>query len=461
MGAHDSTVTASDVGAWIERALIRIEAMAEYIDAINVYPVADGDTGHNVLETVRGAGHALAAIPLAKSLGGAWQRVFEGALEVARGNSGMIVCELLRGLAEASAGVEAWNAQQLAAALRASAQNAQQRVYDARPGTILTVANGAAEGSCGSTIPVVLESALAAGRKSLTETQSMLRPLTAAGVVDAGGVAWLIILEGFYEAASGVALDYEMSWFRSAAPPTISVPLELRYEVELLIEETDDATIGPTLARGLAEFGESLVVVPNVSLWKVHIHTAKPDVVVARALEFGVIRHAQITDMQVQTETRDANLRGQIVFVLVCSVLTHVVGPLGTYDVVAPSDAHDRPGVFWMNPASELRAALAISTVAEFLHLVDAYQLDRPWSENRPMLEHLRDSLMTMVVSDDAYRDPEILSQVREWAKGRVVTVYLDHQVPLEEASLWEDALDAAVVAVSLQAGHRAEIVAE
>ncbi|CAL9427323.1 DAK2 domain-containing protein [Streptomyces pilosus] len=303
------------VRTWCGLALDALGRAREEIDAINVYPVADGDTGTNLYLTVESAAAAVEAVFDGHAAGGAGgpgptladavRAMAHGALIGARGNSGTILAQLLRGMAQVLAGDEALahaDGQGLRRALRRAADSARLAVAHPVEGTVLTVAAAAAdaaattEGDCGA----VARAALDAARAALAETPDRLPVLARAGVVDAGGrglVAVLAALVGTFTGetprdprARAAAREDAVACADGAVVPETGGPA---FEVIYLLE-ADDAAVA-RLRERLDALGDSLVVVGGDGLWNVHVHVDDAGAAVEAGVEAGRPYRIRIT----------------------------------------------------------------------------------------------------------------------------------------------------------------------
>lgn len=302
------------VRAWCGLALDALGRAREEIDAINVYPVADGDTGTNLYLTVESASQAVDAVftglePTRPALAEAVRAMAHGALIGARGNSGTILSQLLRGMAQvlgADHDTEHADGRALALALRRAAESAYQAVAHPVEGTVLTVAAAAAEaasgvgGDCG----VVARAAYDGACRALDATPEQLAVLGRAGVVDAGGRGLVAVLGALVEALSGetVLLKTTASGLhaRVEAPQDAvecqDVPADAAapaFEVIYLLE-ADDAAVARLRTR-LDGLGDSLVVVGGDGLWNVHVHVDDAGAAVEAGVEAGRPHRIRIT----------------------------------------------------------------------------------------------------------------------------------------------------------------------
>jgi DAK2 domain fusion protein YloV len=280
-----------DAGAlrqWVALSFDALTAARQEIDDLNVYPVPDGDTGTNLMLTMGATQEAVAAAE--PGLEPTVKAMVLGSLMGARGNSGVILSQLVRGLGEVFAAAERIGPAELAQALATGARGAYAAVAAPVEGTLLTVAREAAEGAAAAEgdLAAVVRAASKAGSESLARTTELLPQLKAAGVVDAGGRGWCVLLDALEQVVTGIA---------KPAPPPLLVPRDrsglaaaresgsdaFAYEVQYLLRDaTDDAV--EQLRTQLAKLGDSLVVVGGEGLFNVHVHVND----VGAALEAGV-----------------------------------------------------------------------------------------------------------------------------------------------------------------------------
>jgi DAK2 domain fusion protein YloV len=271
---------------WCVVGLAALTAARQEIDDLNVYPVPDGDTGTNLQLTMEAVAEAVAAAPadLASTVGA----LVTGSLMGARGNSGVILSQLLRGLGEVIGPLPSVTAADLRAALVQSAASAYAAVASPVEGTLLTVAREAAAAATGTDLATVVRSARVAAAASLARTPDLLPQLKDAGVVDAGGRGWCVLLEALERVVTGAA---------PAAEPALVVPRDrtglaaareagsdaFGYEVQFLLRGTTDEAVAQ-LKQVLGGLGDSLVVVGGEGLFNVHVHVND----VGAAVEAGV-----------------------------------------------------------------------------------------------------------------------------------------------------------------------------
>ncbi|MFH1003236.1 MAG: DAK2 domain-containing protein [Chloroflexota bacterium] len=290
-----------------------LEKSAPDIDALNVFPVPDGDTGTNMLLTMRSGveeafrapDHSAAAVAKAMA---------KGTLSGARGNSGVILSQIWRGLAEALVNKESLNGSELAIALLASAKTAYQGLNNPVEGTILTVIREAAAAAqaavdAGATEPIpVMEATVKAASQSVANTPALLPVLKEAGVVDAGGQGLYTILEGALRYLRGEAeqMQYRkpqiiVSDLVGTARPAQFLAMDevpFGYCTEFLLK--GESLSLEKIKEKLAKKGESLIVVGDESTVRIHVHTLDPGNVVHFATELGTMHNVSIRNMDEQ-----------------------------------------------------------------------------------------------------------------------------------------------------------------
>ncbi len=278
---------------WCTSGLAALTDARQEIDDLNVYPVPDGDTGTNLQLTLEAVVEAVSKAP--SDLAGTVQAMVTGSLMGARGNSGVIISQLLRGFGDVAAALTALGPEELKAALSNSATSAYGAVAVPVEGTVLTVARAAAEGALGDTLEAVVRSARAAADTALALTPEQLPALKAAGVVDAGGRGWCVLLEALEQVVTGAGAGAPNA--NPNANPTLIVPRdraglvvaresgseEFAYEVQFLLRDAADESIAG-LKHTLGTLGDSLVVVGGEGLFNVHVHVND----VGAAIEAGV-----------------------------------------------------------------------------------------------------------------------------------------------------------------------------
>lgn len=274
-----------------------LEKNREAVDALNVFPVPDGDTGTNMSLTMNSAVRE-ASQKEYLSAGDAAAAVAKGALRGARGNSGVITSQLYRGFARALEGVERVTPVQFATALKRGAETAYKAVMKPKEGTILTVARVIAEEAVKQAernpddYDALFENILTTGEAILKKTQSMLPALTQAGVVDAGGRGLLLIYMGYVACLRGEEIPTEVSNETDGVPVFVDdheslEEIKFAYCTEFLIQNLYPDILEEDIdsfRRRLNRIGDCVVVVGDLGLVKVHVHTNEP----GKALEYGL-----------------------------------------------------------------------------------------------------------------------------------------------------------------------------
>jgi hypothetical protein len=283
------------VGQWCRTAVSALSEARDRIDELNVFPVPDGDTGTNLLLTARAA---VAELDAAGSGESPWTALSRGAVLGARGNSGTILAQLLRGLSDSLADAGPADGPTLAAALQKAAEGAYAAVADPEEGTFLTVARAGAEAAAaavadgrtalGDVVPAAADGA----RAALEATPAQLDVLRAAGVVDAGGAGLCLVLDALVATVTGVApvrppLERRDRRPLDAVHAPHQPPPGPGSEVQYLLADADEAAVAVLQGR-LAALGDSLVVAgvdtPAGRQWNVHVHTSD----VGGAIEAGI-----------------------------------------------------------------------------------------------------------------------------------------------------------------------------
>ncbi|WP_027365259.1 DAK2 domain-containing protein [Desulfotruncus alcoholivorax] len=284
------------------------------IDALNVFPVPDGDTGTNMYLTM------LSGVKEAKQvdnnrIGEVVAALSKGCLLGARGNSGVILSQIFRGFAEALKGLDRAGARDIARAFSSGAGAAYQAVGNPVEGTILTVSRKTADAferaAARSNDPVrALLLASRAARHALDETPALLPVLKEAGVVDAGGKGFVVILEGIIQALKDAAAQRNIELFDLAATQQkefagtrareFSAEIEFTYCTEFILMGRNIPH--ETLRQELTPYGDCLLVVGDDQIAKVHIHSNHPGLVLECALKYGSLNSVQVSNMEEQNQ---------------------------------------------------------------------------------------------------------------------------------------------------------------
>lgn len=289
-----TTLDAPTLREAMARYLEALEVHREEIDSLNVFPVPDGDTGTNMLLTQRAVVEALDG-EANGSLGALGQAIARAALMGARGNSGVILSQILRGFCERycveldAERDERLDGTDLARALAAASEEARKAVAKPVEGTILSVLREAAEaaGEAGADQVAVCERALEAAKEALERTTEALPDLKQAGVVDAGAKGFVLLLDALVSALKGVPLSIEVGPGGPVGHPERADPPAQRYGYEVMYVLHLAGPFVEQVKGRLAEIGDSLVVVGGGDLYQVHVHTDDPGLAVEEGIRSG------------------------------------------------------------------------------------------------------------------------------------------------------------------------------
>lgn len=287
----------------LEAGLAWLEQHSAAINALNVFPVPDGDTGTNMLLTLQSAYKEVATSP-EESICEIAQAAAYGALMGARGNSGVILSQILRGFAHGVEGCQAFDAARFASALRMASETAYKGVIQPVEGTILTVVRESADateeivGSTGDLL-LVFEHVVREAAASVARTPMLLPVLRDAGVVDSGGQGLYVILEGMSRYLHGEtvryngALEAEVSLLHAEA-----VGGEYDYDVQFIIH--GDKLDLDEVREAITVMGESVLVVGDSKAIKVHVHTPEPGTPLNYGVKVGTLSRIIVENMQEQ-----------------------------------------------------------------------------------------------------------------------------------------------------------------
>ena len=289
------------------------------INDLNVFPVPDGDTGTNMSLTIQTAVNELKKSEPA-TVGEAAKITAGALLRGARGNSGVILSLLFRGLSKSAKGLTDMDGAQLAAAMAEGVTTAYGAVMKPAEGTVLTVSRLAAARAVEAaqenpSAEYVLEQAIAAGYETLAQTIDMNPVLKKAGVVDAGGKGYLIILDGMLRALRGEALpqveeDGEKDQDKADFGALSLEDITFTYDTVFIVRKRDGVDIGPYRAY-LDSIGDSLVIGEDDEAFKVHVHTDTPGEALTEAAKYGTLELAKIENMRTQAEELAAGKKAQ------------------------------------------------------------------------------------------------------------------------------------------------------
>jgi hypothetical protein len=296
----------------LKEAALNLDANKKTVDDLNVFPVPDGDTGTNMSLTMQYAVREIDNIADG-TVSEVSASTSSGALMGARGNSGVILSQLLRGFAKGCKGLKELDIQNAAQALQYASDMAYKAVMKPTEGTILTVARGMAEFAMSNSesytdMESFLTDVIKEGKVILDKTPDMLKVLKDAGVVDAGGMGLLFIMEGALNALTGKESTYqqpEIEWDKPVEDRIESYEnITFGYCTEFIIIGNNDETVRDQLAVKFNELGDSIIVVGDEEKIKVHLHTDNPDKAMGLALEIGSLTRIKIENMREQVQNR-------------------------------------------------------------------------------------------------------------------------------------------------------------
>ncbi|MGT2729523.1 DAK2 domain-containing protein [Streptococcus phocae subsp. salmonis] len=322
-----SNITTSLFQEMVQAAATRLGKQAEYVNSLNVFPVPDGDTGTNMGMTMDNGAKEVADKP-ASTVGEVGQILSKGLLMGARGNSGVITSQLFRGFGQSIKGKTELDGKDLAQAFQMGVEVAYKAVMKPVEGTILTVSRGAAtaalkKAELTDNAVEVMEAALNGAKRALAKTPDLLPVLKEVGVVDSGGQGLVFIYEGFMSALNG---DYVASEDFKATPANMSEMINAEHHKSVVGHvATEDITYGycteimvalkqgPTYVKEfnydefqgyLSGLGDSLLVVNDDEIVKVHVHTEDPGLVMQEGLKYGSLIKIKVDNMRNQHEAQ-------------------------------------------------------------------------------------------------------------------------------------------------------------
>ena len=286
-----------------------LEAKKEYINELNVFPVPDGDTGTNMTLTIMSAAKEVRGLESADMTALA-KAISSGSLRGARGNSGVILSQLLRGFTKEIKEHKEVDVQALAAACERATATAYKAVMKPKEGTILTVAKGASEkaremAETTDDLEVFIPEVIAYAKEVLAQTPEMLPVLKEAGVVDSGGQGLLEVLNGAYDAFLGKEIDYsaiESSVGTTMVKPDAQAQTDIKFgyctEFIIMTEKPFTEKDEHEFKAYLESIGDSIVCVADDDIVKIHVHTNDPGLAIQRALTYGQLSRMKIDNMR-------------------------------------------------------------------------------------------------------------------------------------------------------------------
>lgn len=300
-----------------------LESKKEWINELNVFPVPDGDTGTNMTLTIMSAAKEVTAFGDGADMKSICKAISSGSLRGARGNSGVILSQLLRGFTKVAADFEELSIPVLVEAMDKAVETAYKAVMKPKEGTILTVAKGIATRAgelCDEGVTdlgMFIEECITYGNDVLSRTPDMLPVLKQAGVVDSGGQGLMQVMAGIYDAYCGKELDLTIQDVpsRSAAgsaslSPNLQVQadMEIKYgyctEFIILLSKTFNIKHEIDFKEFLESIGDSIVLVADDEIVKVHVHTNDPGLAIQRALKYGQLSNMKIDNMRMEHQEK-------------------------------------------------------------------------------------------------------------------------------------------------------------
>ncbi len=293
-----------------------LEVKKEYINELNVFPVPDGDTGTNMTLTIMSAAKEVAALGDTPDLKQLAKAISSGSLRGARGNSGVILSQLFRGFSKVIGEQEVLDIKTLAKAMEKAVESAYKAVMKPKEGTILTVAKGisqkAKELEDTEDLDGFLEAVITYGEEVLAKTPEMLPVLKQAGVVDSGGQGLIEVLKGCLMAYRGEEID--LSFEVEATSKTVNVDslaadtAHIKYgyctEFIIMLSKTFNIKHEMDFKAFLESIGDSIVVVADDDIVKVHVHTNDPGLAIQRALKYGALSNMKIDNMRLEHQEK-------------------------------------------------------------------------------------------------------------------------------------------------------------
>ncbi len=311
----EETLTVARARELLSAGFAALERRKQEINDLNVYPVPDGDTGTNLALTVRGMVESMTRLPEDLPEREVCSAISQAALMGARGNSGVILSQIVRGAMEVLGQDGPVTQEVLTRALRHATETAYRAVRKPVEGTMLTVlremAEAAAQASDAPRVEIFLSEVITAGWKSVERTPSLLRVLADAGVVDAGGFGLVVLVEGAANGRGGTKTEIAAR-FAPPAAPTVAEEQELEEESDFTYC-TSFLLTGSGLDQGslddrLSRLGDSLLIVGDERQLKVHVHTDQPGTVLDIAGALGALTEIEIDNMKEQKAARDRRL---------------------------------------------------------------------------------------------------------------------------------------------------------
>lgn len=419
-----------------------INSNREAVDALNIFPVPDGDTGTNMSMTISAAAKEVEQMPDDSTLADVSKRCASALLRGARGNSGVILSLIFRGFSKAFKGLDSADSKAVAAAFRAGTDAAYKAVMKPTEGTILTVIRKAAEtaediAEIEDNPLEVCNAALQAAKVALQETPELLPVLKKAGVVDAGGQGLVLIFEGIKSVfGKNIILSKTDGETEKSTAAIKESDEEIKYgycSEFLIAKEENSKEKDPEKLRSYLELiGDCVVVVDDNDIIKVHVHSNCPGTVIQTALKYGQLYNIKIDNMrrqheenktEVKSEPKTAKPENDYGFVAVCAGdgLTQLFKDLGADTVVSGGQT--------MNPSTDdiLHAVMSTPAKTVFVlpnnkNIIMAAQQAIPLAEDRKIVvietKTVPQGISAMLAFDETCSEEENLETISETIKA-------------------------------------------
>lgn len=324
------TLSTADIRKCFLAGANALDARKEIINDLNVFPVPDGDTGTNMTMTIMSAAREVAALEKDADMQQLCKAISSGSLRGARGNSGVILSQLLRGFTKEIKKAEEVDVQVLTKAFEHAVASAYKAVMKPKEGTILTVARAGSEKAlqiCDGTENIIelVNSVVLYMRDVLDMTPDMLPVLKEAGVVDSGGEGLLTILEGAYDCLLGKNVNYDIKTDEGMVPSVSTgakteaiADVDIKYgyctEFIIMLEKKFSRQDELEFKAYLESIGDSIVCVADEDIVKIHVHTNDPGLAIQKALTYGSLTRMKIDNMREEHNERvirDADRKAQ------------------------------------------------------------------------------------------------------------------------------------------------------
>ena len=295
-----------------------LESKKEWINDLNVFPVPDGDTGTNMTLTIMSAAKEVSSLGATPDMLSMCKAISSGSLRGARGNSGVILSQLFRGFTKSIREREIIDIPALAEASERAVETAYKAVMKPKEGTILTVAKGASEKArqladegC-EDMSLFIDEVIKYADEVLEKTPEMLPVLKQAGVVDSGGQGLMQVLKGAYDAFLGKEIDLSIGEVTHAAPVKMNIDAQADMDIKfgyctefiIMLNRTFNIKNEMDFKDYLESIGDSIVVVADDDVVKVHVHTNDPGLAIQKALKYGALSNMKIDNMRLEHQEK-------------------------------------------------------------------------------------------------------------------------------------------------------------